>query len=150
MDSNYYLAIVNWDNYDIIQKSNVYGVSNRFENTIYRTNVGDIIFFYIKTGKHNSSKVKSSVSQPFTVKSNPYYDESPLFQTVIERKDETYPYRIHLEDRRKHIDPKPFKPLVKKLGFISNKHRWGLTFMGRELIDLPKEDYITIRNYILE
>jgi len=129
----YWLCITNRENWEIIKKNNIWGVSERHKNIIIKVKKGDKLVFYVKQKVHGKNKYPSIIAGIYEVASEPYRDETPIF------KGEIYPWRIKIRPIK--LGELEFKPLIPKLKFIKNKQRWGGHLIGKAMRKIPEEDY---------
>ena len=129
----YWLCITNRENWEIIKKHNIWGVSERHKNTIMKVKKGDKLVFYVKQEVQGKEKYPSMIVGIYEVASEPYRDETEIFEGG------TYPWRIKIKPIK--LGEIEFKPLIPQLKFIRNKLRWSGHLMGRAMIKLPEEDY---------
>ena len=149
MEPNYWLCILNRKNFEIVKEKNIWGVSKRHKNQIYKTKVGDILVFYVIGEIINNEKVGSEIVGIYKVVSEPYKDTTRIFSSVGTRNfGEIFPYRIKIAPVKIPKKPISFKKLVPELKFITNKKRWSLHLLGGAMRVIPKEDYETILKYL--
>ena len=129
----YWLCITNRENWEIIKKQHVWGVSERHKNTIMKVKKGDKLVFYVKQEVQGKEKYPSMIVGIYEVASEPYRDETEIF------KGGTYPWRINIKPIK--LGQLEFKPLVLKLKFIKNKEVWSGHLVGKAMREIPKEDY---------
>jgi predicted RNA-binding protein len=122
--------VTSQENWDVIKKEKVWGVSERSRHKMEKVNVGDFLVFYVK---------KQGIAGIFKAVSKPFEDNRKLFETRNEK--EVYPVRVRLEIL---VLPKkiiPLERLSKKLTFVSRGH-WALQIAMREI---SKDEYEIIR-----
>ncbi len=136
----YWLCITNRENWEIIKKHNIWGVSERHKNTIMRVKKGDKLIFYIKQKIYGKKKHPSVIAGIYEAISEPYRDETEIFEGG------TYPWRVKIKPVR--LGEVNFKDLIPKLSFIKNKKRWSGHLMGRAMIKIPEEDYHIIESML--
>ena len=129
----YWLCITNRENWEIIKKHNIWGVSERHKNTIMKVEKGDKLVFYVKQEVRGKEKYPPMIAGIYEVVSEPYRDETEIFEGG------TYPWRIKIKPIK--LGQLEFKPLIPKLRFIKNKERWSGHLMGRAMRQIPEEDY---------
>ncbi len=111
--------------------------------TASRSNLiaGDSLLFYL--GGKQQTFLGTAIAA-----SSPYFDKSGQLEKLFGGDDN---YRIDLKDIQVWSTPKPIKPLIKKLSFITNTEYWGSSLQtGIRKIDkadyeliLASEDYTT-------
>jgi len=130
----YWLCVTNRENWEVIRKRRIWGVSSRSASKISKVKRGDTLVFYKIQDKESPSQVVGI----FEATSDPFYDEKPVFSGGV------FPHRVRVESRLVPEEPLDFKPLVPKLSFITNKEKWNLHLRGKAMIELPKEDFEAI------
>lgn len=136
----YWLCITSRENWEIIRKQNVWGVSDRHRKTLMQVKEGDKLVFYVKQEVRGKEKTPSMIVGIYEVISKPYHDETPIF------KGGTYPWRIKIKPVK--LGELEFKPLIPKLKFIKNKEAWTGYLMGRAMREIPEEDYKLIEKQL--
>lgn len=140
-----WIGITNRENWEIIKKINIWGVSKKYENKILKVKVGDNIIFY--------TKVEPNYTQParlmgiFRVISEVYEDRSPLFNP-LKYSNEIFPLRMKLAPMKIFKVPLTFSSLVWKLNFIRNKENWGLHLRGIAMREISDIDFKIILDQI--
>lgn len=124
----------------MVQEQNIWGVSERHENTIRKVEIGDHLLFYLIGEMIKEKRLPSSLAGKAEVKSPVFKDNTRIFHSP-EGKRETYPLRINLTNP--HVSSKeiPFKPFITELKFITNKKRWSGHLQGRAMRTIPEHDY---------
>jgi len=136
----YWLCITNRENWEIIKKHNIWGVSERHKNMITQVKKGDKLIFYIKQKIYSKNKHPSVIAGIYEAISESYRDETEIFE------GRTYPWRVKIKPVR--LGEINFKDLIPKLSFIKNKKRWSGHLMGRAMIKIPEEDYRIIESML--
>lgn len=142
---NYYICITNAENWEIIEKKNIWGVSERYKYIIEKVSKGDILLIY-ETKKGSKPTYIRAI---YKVDGEMYTDSSGVFISPKRFKftnNEKYPLRLNIKKIIIFEKPIDFKKLVVKIEFIKNKKHWGACFMGRSMINLSEKDYNTIVN----
>jgi len=119
------------DNWEIIKKKKLWGVSKSNREILNRAKPGDFLVFYIK-GK--------IVGGAFEIMSDPVYDERKVFSTKGHTENETFPHRVHLKPLTIPSNPVKIEKVIKHVSFISSKEKWTAHFR-RAMRNIPKEDY---------
>jgi predicted RNA-binding protein len=145
MTNSYWLFITSDVNWDVIEKNNLWGSQQKFHNTLNKVKMGDLCLIYVK---QRVPKDVSKITGLYKATSGVYIDNNAIFTSPKNGVVETFPLRINLEPIRIYKNIIDFKKIVQNLIFIKNKKRWALYFFGREVIELPVEDFNTIINYI--
>lgn len=138
----YWLCITNSDNWKVIKKENIWGVADRYKNTIARVRKGDVLIIYGIQEKKDDKIIEPRIYGIFKAESEVFRDSKRIFKT----KDEIYPNRIKISPERIPTKPIKFKPLIEKLKFIKNKKKWNTHLFGRAMREIDDEDYKTIDN----
>ena len=128
---DYWLCVTTKDNWEIIRKKKLWGVSKGNREVLNRAKPGDFMIFYIK-GK--------IIGGTFEVISDPFYDEKKVFDTRGHVENETFPFRVHLKPLILPHNHVKIEKIVDHVRFISNKEKWTAHFR-RAMRKIPKEDY---------
>jgi predicted RNA-binding protein len=133
---NYWLCVTNEDNWRVIRKENMWGVSDIHQDKLTQTKVGDRLVFYVKPMR---------IGGIFEVIAEPFQEDKEIFLGGV------YPHRIRLKPiiiPDKFLD---FRPLISELRFIKKKSpRWGAYLQGKAMRTIQKEDYELIKNKLKE
>ena len=141
----YWICITNEENWQIIKKSNVWGVSKRWKKNLMQTKSGDHLLFYVMQTKKDREIVPSRIAGIFEAVSEPYTDKEKLFKA--HRGNEIYPYRIKINPIKIAEKIINFKELVPKLTFIKNKKAWPFS-LRTAMRTIPEKDYQLIKNQL--
>ncbi len=142
----YWLCITNSENWEVIKKENVWGVSNRHKNTISKVKPGDKLVIYGIQERINKNEVlEPRIYGIFEAVSEVYKDNKRIFKS---KTGESFPYRIKIKPTIVCEKPLEFKPLIGKLEFIKNKKRWNTHLFGRAMRELPEKDYKLIEKML--
>lgn len=142
----YWMAITNEDNWQVIKEKKKWGVSKSYLNPISRTEIGDMLLTYCIEEIRKETKIPSRVTASYKIISKPEKENTAIFKNPYKRK-EIFPWRINLELIEISDPPVEFKPLIKELKFIKNKKMWT-GHIRKAMRTIPKEDYETIlRNF---
>lgn len=144
--TNYWLCITNNQNWEIIKRKKIWGVSKRHEQAIRKSKIGDKLVFYVKQENQKGKIIEPRIVGIFEVASDVYEDSTRIFKTPPKTKEEAYPLRIKIKPLI--IGEIKFKPLIPQLMFIKNKKRWSGHLMGKAMRIIPKEDYELIKKLI--
>lgn len=139
---NYWLAISNRENAEIVVKKNLWGVSRRFINQISKARPGDKILIYTRNEiVDRNTSFPPAIVGAFQVTTNVFEDTSKIFKPLAFQPDEVFPLRIKLKPVKIFDSPIEFKPLIPSLRFITNKEQWGGHLQGQAMRTIPLEDY---------
>lgn len=133
----YWICVTTQDNWEIIKRKNVWGVTERAKNILSRVSVGDRLIFYVIQTRKDGEVIPSRLVGIFEVASKPYYDDKHVFKTY---KGNIFPHRIKIKPVKIFSKPIIFKDLVEKLSFIKNKRFWTVYFR-RAMFEIPANDY---------
>ncbi len=136
----HWLCITTEDNWNIVRKRNIWGVSQRHKNTIANVKQGDKCLIYVMSTKKNQETIPPRIVAAYEVISEVFEDRSRIFKSPP-GKSETYPYRIKLKPIKIFDEPVDFKSLIPELKFIKNKKRWTGHIQGKAMRRIPKEDF---------
>jgi len=139
----YWLAISTLENWRVVRERNLWGVANRYRNTLQKVCVGDHVLIYSMQSIQNKEIIPSAVQAEYQVVSEFYEDVSPVFITPAGMGEERFPIRIRLKAIKIFKDPIPMKPLVPNLIFIKNKQMWSGS-IRTAIREIPETDYHTI------
>jgi predicted RNA-binding protein len=113
--ANYWFCVVDEDNWEIIKKKDLWGVSEGNRKRLESTQIGDLLVFYVKRHKLGGS---------FRVVSKPFKSREKVFIPAKLKPREVFPYRVKLRPEVIPEKPKDFLKIVPKLSFIGNKRQW--------------------------
>ena len=134
----YWLCITNRENWEIIKKHNIWGVSERHRRMIAQVRKGDRLVIYVKQEIRGKEKYPSAIVGIFEAVGEVYKDETEIFKGGV------YPWRVKIRPIK--LGEVNFKNLVPKLSFIRNKERWSGHLVGRAMIKISGEDYRIIES----
>jgi len=100
--TGYWLCVTNEENWEIIKREKTWGVSEKNLKLLSRTDVGDLLIFYVKPKK---------LAGIFKIASSPFKSEEKLFASD-EPCGETYPHRVKIEPEVIPSQPKDFEAVV--------------------------------------
>lgn len=138
---NYWICNVNRANWEIVKEKNIWGVSERYKNTISKVEKGDKIVFYI-IREMVFAGIYESLSKA-------YEDSKRLFEPIQPDENETFPYRIKISPIKIVKEPIPIKSVLSELDFITNKKIWGSHFIGKAMRTIPKNDYLLLNRKLI-
>jgi predicted RNA-binding protein len=127
---NYWLCVTTKENWDILKKKKIWGVSKTNSEILNRVKPGDYLIFYIK-GK--------TIGGVFEATSNPFIDSEKIFDTKGFIENERFPNRIRLKPLVVPDNPLKLEKVIHQLSFISNKETWSHHFR-RAMRSIPKKD----------
>lgn len=135
-----WLCISTRANDEITRKKNIWGVAERYSNTITRVKKGDTLLMYTMQEIVDREPILSAVTGIYETVSEFYEDRSPLFVTPKALGNEVFPLRIKVKPIKIFTEPIPFKPLVPELSFIKNKVMWSGSIRTAMRV-IPEEDF---------
>lgn len=138
-----WLCISTRANDEVTRKKLVWGVAERFANTISRVKKGDTLLMYTMQEIVDGEVIPSAITGIYEVSSDEYEDKSPIFVTPKALGSEIFPHRLKVKPLQTFKEPIPFKPLVPEMTFIKNKTMWSGSIRTAMRI-IPEEDYLTI------
>lgn len=127
---NYWLCVTTEENWEIVRKKKIWGVSKTNSDILNRVKPGDYLIFYIK-GK--------MIGGVFEVTSNPFIDSEKIFDTKGLIENERFPNRVRLKHLIVPDNPLKLEKVIHQLGFVSNKETWSHHFR-RAMRNIPKKD----------
>ena len=145
--TQFWLCILNRENWLVVQEKKIWGVSERHRNTIKKVKIGDHLLFYLIGEITKEKRLPSAIAGKAEVKSPVFKDNTRIFHSP-EGKREHYPLRINLTNFQVSPEEIPFKPLIPELEFITNKKRWSGHLQGKAMRTIPEHDYILLVNKI--
>ncbi len=131
----FWIIVCNDTNFKIVRRNLIYGVKEKHYKKIKMLRIGDKAIFYILGKKINGI---------YEINSRFFEDNSNIFFGGI------YPYRIKLKLMNKTKQKDFSNSLIQKLGFIKNKRKWSGYFQGTPLLNIAKEDFNLIKEYLLK
>lgn len=132
---NYWLCVTSEENWEVVKKHKLWGVSERNKAQIEMVEPGDNLAFYVKPQR---------LMGIFQADSGAFKSDEKIFGTSGFSKEEIFPYRIKLKSYFEPKEPVLLKILVPKLKFITNKKKW-MGHLRRAMQIIPKEDYDTMK-----
>jgi len=147
-NKQFYICVADWRTISIIEKSEIWGVTDKWLKQISSACVGDYLLFYIIAGKVNDEKKDSSIFGIFEISSDLWIKNDDTFVRDGVQNTNDYPNRVNIKKISGCELPKNFRPLIQKLHFIKNKERWGTAFMGKSMIKIDENDYKIIEEYL--
>tara|TARA_Y100000310_G_C20504240_1_gene725596 strand:- start:323 stop:760 length:438 start_codon:yes stop_codon:yes gene_type:complete len=127
--SRYWLVITNDENWDLIQKNNIYAINS--DNKYKQLQEGDFVVIYLVpkqiSGIYKIKNLKSRKYIKFTNKKYKYYfDMIPL---IILNSP------ILIDDKWSKTR------IIKHISIFKNAKRWGAVLMGKSILEITKEDF---------
>lgn len=134
-----WLCILNRENFEIVKKRFVWGVSERHKKVLAKAKPGDTCAFYTISEGSGASHKEPAIGGIFEIISGLYEDQSDIFPSK-QKASETYPYRVQLKAVKLFHPKLPFKPLINDLKFIVNKEKYFGYIRGWAMREIPEED----------
>ena len=135
-----WLCMADRVNAAVAKKCLVWGVPERYRNSMTKVRIGDTFLIYARQD-HAGGEVKpSAVMGSYEVVSAPFEDATPIFTTPPFLPGEVFPIRVKLRPLPDIMAPVEFKPLVPELSFIKNKVMWSGSIRGAMRM-IPERDY---------
>jgi predicted RNA-binding protein len=135
-----WLCISSRENVTITRKMNIWGVANRFRNTITKVKKGDTLLMYTMQERVHNEVIESAITGVYQATSEVYEDESPIFVSPKSLGTEVFPIRMKVKPVKIFSKPLLFKPLVPEMSFIRNKQIWSAGIRTAMRL-IPEEDY---------
>lgn len=126
-----WLCATNEENWQVVKKRKIWGVSERNRRQMDEVKVGDMLVFYVKPKR---------IAGVYKVIAKPFVDKEKVFGTAGFSEEETFPHRVKLETFALPKEPVSFDNLVPRLDFISNKKKWP-GYLRKAMQAIPKGDY---------
>jgi len=134
-----WLCILTRNNFEIVKKKEVWGVSEPHKREIFKTRPGELCAFYLTAEGVGKNRKESAIGGIFEIYSKPYEDHSDIFQSK-KTPNEKYPFRVKLK-KINIFDPElPFRQMIPELSFIKNKTKYSGHLLGRAMRVIPEED----------
>jgi predicted RNA-binding protein len=127
----YWLCVTSEENWHVVKKRKIWGISERNRRQMDELKVGDMLIFYVKPKR---------TAGVYKVSAKPFVDNNRIFSTAGFSESETFPHRVKIQAFAVPKEPVPFDFLVSKLTFISNKKKWP-GYLRKAMQAIPKEDY---------
>jgi len=134
-----WIASGNRENWEVARKHNIWGVPKRSKALHSRKKKGDTILIYARSETHAKEVLSSVILGEFKV-TELFEDTTPLFTAPPQMGDEVFPFRFRLKQVKIFKEPVEIKPLIPKLGFVTNKTMWSGHFRTA-MREIPEEDY---------
>jgi len=134
MMANYWICVTNEENWNVVKKQNIWGVTDRHKRQIEQVRPGDYLVFYV---------MPLRIAGVFMATSDGFESSERIFSWGEFGRPEIFPYRVKLEPIIISNKPLQFKELIPKLKFITNKKMWT-GHLRRPMRTISKEDYKTI------
>ena len=124
--TNHWICVTNKENWEVIKNRHVWGVTDRNQNMLAKTKVGDLLVFYV---------ISKQVGGIFRVETEPIRDSKKVF------KGGSFPNRIKISQILVPKSPVEFSEKLRaNLEFIKNKQRWSAHFR-RAMLPISKKDF---------
>lgn len=131
----YWLRVTDEKNWEAVKRQKVWGVSQKNQRLLERTEKGDVLVFYVKPKR---------IAGSFKIISEPFESEEEFFSSTKFAKEEIFPHRVKLEPMIIPKEPIPFEELIPKLRFIVNKEQWR-SYLRKAMTWIAMESYEVIR-----
>jgi len=138
-----WLCISTRANDEVTRKKLIWGVANRYQNTIARVKKGDTLLMYTMQEIVDGEVIPSAITGIYEASSDVYDDDSSIFITPKALGSEVFPLRVKVKPVQIFKEPISFKPLVPKMTFIKNKTMWSGSIRTAMRV-IPEDDYQTI------
>lgn len=126
--TKYWLCILSPENYEIVKKKLVWGVTDRHKNTIMQVKPRDRLIMYV-IGEKKFKGIFEAVSEPFT-------EKKEIFKGGV------FPNRVKLKLIKVDEKGVEAKKLVPKLKFFKRKDNfWAGILRGKAMLEISEEDY---------
>jgi len=133
--------VINENNWDVVKKQKVWGVSERNRRQLEGVKIGDLLIFYVKASR--IAGIYKAISKMF--ESDVKIFSSAGFAAEI------FPYRIKVEPKLVPKRSKEIKPLIPQLEFLKRKDKkWGTTIFGKAMKGISEEDYKLMESSLRE
>lgn len=138
----YWIASGNRENWEVVKSQNIWGVPKRSKSLHSRVKVGDTILMYARSEIHGKEVFPSVILGDYKV-IELFEDTKRIFTALPQMGEEIFPYRFRLKPVKVFKNPIELKPLIPKLGFVTNKTMWSGHFR-QAMREIPEEDYLKI------
>lgn len=92
----YWLCITNEDNWKVIKQKNIWGVPERYRNTIAKVKPRDKLLIYLRQERDKDVIKEPRVVAVYEAISEVFKDSSKVFKSPKGMGNETFPLRIKL------------------------------------------------------
>jgi predicted RNA-binding protein len=137
----YWLYLTNFDNWKVTKATNILGASERHRGMLSRAQIGDKCLVYVMSENREGEIIPPKIVGEYSIASKLYEDETRIFKAPTYSPPQTFHLRLKLKPLNVFKDPIQFKPLVPRLSFITNKHRYSLHLKGKAIVKIPEGDY---------
>jgi predicted RNA-binding protein len=79
--TQFWLCILNRENWKVVQKKKKWGVSKRHRNTIEKVEIGDHLLFYLIGEIKKEKRLPSAIAGKAEVKSSVFKDNTRIFHS---------------------------------------------------------------------
>jgi predicted RNA-binding protein len=139
---SFWILLTSKENWDIINKKNIWGVSKRNIKTIERMKIGDKCLIYIRRQMIDKIVIDPKIVAEYQIVSEVYQDQTKIFKSPFRfGLNEIFPYRIKIKKINDFQTPIDFKSLVPSLSFIKNKTIWSSHLQGCPMKEISESDY---------
>lgn len=133
-------------NWEVINKSWIYGVSKNHLTSLKKVNVGDEILIFVRQEIIDRIIYPSIITGLFKIESEIFESQENIFLPPTSYPNEIFPFRVKIAPLKIFKKPIEFKPLVPNINFITNKKHWACHLQGRTIISIPDDDFMYIKN----
>lgn len=139
--AQYWMIVTSRENYEATRDRNftIQGVKSRHRKKAMEMQPGDKLIYYL-TGIQQFAGIAEVTSTFFE-------DDEPIWKSKGKKKDENYPWRVHIKPERildedDWVDSEEFKDKLEHIKKWPAEH-WKLAFQGN-VHNIPAADYQTI------
>ncbi len=140
--ANYWMIVTSKENFNATaaREFSVQGVKSRHRKKAMEMAPGDKLIYYV-TGIQQFAGIAQVTSEFFE-------GEEMIWKSRGKKKDENYPWRVHIKpelilDEEDWVDSKVFKDTLEHIGKWPKEH-WKLAFQGN-VHQLQAADYETVK-----
>lgn len=132
------------DNWEVINKEKVWGVTNLYRRVINKAKKGDKMVICTIEGNERRKEVEPKIYGVFEVESDPCKDCRIIFNTV---RQELCPHRVKIRPVKVPNKPISLKNFAQKLSFTKEKADRDIPFT-RVMQEIPENDFKTIDSFL--
>jgi len=133
----FWLCVTSQENWEVVKKFGVWGVSERNRRKVESADVGDLLVFYVKPKK---------IADVMRTSAKAFKREEKIFRSAGFAAEEVFHTALKLK-LFKYLSPLSFEEFIEKLRFIKRKEKWTGYLRGA-MRTVPKEDFDLIKSRI--
>ncbi|MFO7966892.1 MAG: EVE domain-containing protein [Archaeoglobaceae archaeon] len=140
-----WFCVTNPENWMVINKEKVWGVSNLYRRVLNKAKKGDKMVICTIEGDEKRKKVDPKIYGIFEVESDPCKDCKIIFHSF---RQELCPHRVKIKPIKTPEEPVPIKRFAQNLSFTEKRANQDVPFT-RVMMEIPESDFKTIDSSIM-